>query len=305
MTTEHFPDAEPIQCDSDEAWHAARQTFIGASESASIIGCGYANQSPTAVWNAKVGGAKDDSGSPIMFRVGKRKEPIIAELLAEEEGIETREPLARAYRSKIHPFLGASLDREAIDPEFGLCPVELKNVGIHARKDWEADVPLKFGVQTQHQMLVTGAKVCYLVGLIADEELIVRRILRDNDFLAAFVVPLRQFWDSVESKTLPPIDASEATARALALAYPRDSGDVILLPPEASQWVEQLEAGKAQEKQGKALATAASNLLKAALGENSIGQLPDGRCVTWKTQSRAAYEVEASTTRVLRITKGK
>ena len=305
MSLEHFPDAEPIQCESDAAWLAARQTFIGASESASIIGCGYANQSPTGVWNAKVGGPKDDSGSPIMFRVGKRKEPIIAELLAEEEGIETREPLARAYRSRIHPFLGASLDREAIDQEFGLCPVELKNVGIHARKEWDGDVPLKYNVQTQHQMLVTGAKVCYLVGLIADEELIVRRILRDNDFLAAFVVPLRQFWDCVESKTLPAIDDSEATARALSLAYPRDSGATMVLPEDAAQWVDELARGKLQEKEGKARATAASNLLKAALGENSIGQLPDGRCVTWKTQSRAAYEVEASTTRVLRITKGK
>lgn len=305
MSDEQFPDAEPIQCESDAAWLAARQTFIGASESASIIGCGYANQSPTGVWNAKVGGTKDDSGSPIMFRVGKRKEPIIAELLAEEEGITTREPLARAYRSKIHPFLGASLDREAIDQEFGLCPVELKNVGIHARKEWDGDVPLKYNVQTQHQMLVTGAKVCYLVGLIADEELIVRRILRDNDFLAAFVVPLRQFWDCVETRTLPPIDASEATARALSLAYPRDSGATIVLPAEATEWVEKMELAKAREKEVKAEATAASNLLKAALGENSIGQLPDGRCVTWKTQNRGAYQVEASTTRVLRITKGK
>lgn len=301
---EQFPDAEPIECQDDAAWLAARQTFIGASESASIIGCGYANQSPTAVWNAKVGGAKDDSGSPIMFRVGKRKEPIIAELLAEEEGIATREPQARAYRSKIHRFLGASLDREAIDQEFGLCPVELKNVGVHARKEWDGDVPLKYNVQTQHQMLVTGAKVCYLVGLIADEELIVRRILRDNDFLAAFVVPLRQFWDCVESRTLPPIDASEATARALSLAYPKDTGATIVLPSEAMEWVEEMEAAKSKEKEAGAIVTAAQNRIKAAMADNSIGQLPDGRCVTWRSQNRKGYTVEPSTVRVLRITKG-
>lgn len=300
-----FPDAEPIACDDEAAWLAARQTFLGASETPTILGCGYAGQSPMAVWSAKVDGARGEREVPLKFRIGKRKEPLIRELFTEDTGLPCEAPSAMAYRSIRHPFLGCSLDGETVDPEHGLSPVELKNVGSHARSEWESEPPLKYNIQAQSQMLVTGAKVCYLVGLIADEELIVRRILRDNDFLAAFVVPLRQFWDCVETRTLPPIDASEATARALSLAYPRDSGATIVLPAEATEWVEKMELAKAREKEVKAEATAASNLLKAALGENSIGQLPDGRCVTWKTQNRGAYQVEASTTRVLRITKGK
>lgn len=299
-----FPDAEPIACDDEAAWLAARQTFLGASETPTILGCGYAGQSPMAVWSAKVDGARGEREVPLKFRIGKRKEPLIRELFTEDTGLPCVAPSAMAYRSIRHPFLGASLDGESVDPEYGLCPVELKNVGSHARTEWESEPPLKYNIQAQSQMLVTGAKVCYLVGLIADEELIVRRILRDNDFLAAFIVPLRQFWDCVETKTLPPIDASEATARALSLAYPKDTGATIVLPSEAMEWVEEMEVAKSKVKEADAIVTAAQNKIKAAMADNSIGQLPDGRCVSWKSQNRKGYTVEPSTVRVLRITKG-
>jgi hypothetical protein len=59
---------------------------------------------------------------------------------------------------------------------------------------------------------------------------------------------------------------------------------------------------KAKEdiKEAEARKLAAENLIKAAIGEASFGDLPDGARYSWKQQSRKECVVAASTFRVLR-----
>jgi predicted phage-related endonuclease len=111
---------------------------------------------------------------------------------------------------------------------------------------------------------------------------------------------LEEFWGYVQRKELPPVDASIATGQLLAKLWPQDNDTSILLPPESVEWDRELTEAKAQIKAADAVKVAAENKLKAALGENAIGDLPGGGSYSWKTQERAGYTVEPTTLRVLR-----
>lgn len=299
-----FPTAVPIACETEAEWLAARRSFVGASESATILGVGYRESSPAGIWESKAFGAIGPPPAPeLKLRIGKAKEPLLRELFEEATGKHCEPPAAMAYRHKEFPFIGCSLDGEAI-VDGARATVELKNVGAHNRKEWEGPAaPLKYSVQVQHQLLVTGAEIGYLFALVADEETYVFPVYPDKEFHAALRERLEAFWRSVETKTMPPLDESEATGRMLARLYPQDTGEMIDLPPEAAAWVAAKEIASADRKRAEAEITAADNLLKAALGSATYGLLPDGRRVSWKSQSVKSYVVEAREQRVLRISK--
>lgn len=305
MNTTTFPTALPIACANDAEWLAARRSFVGASESPTILGVGYRESSQAGIWESKAFGAIGPPPAPeLKLRIGKAKEPLLRELFEEATGKHCEPPAAMAYRHKEFPFIGCSLDGEAI-VDGARATVELKNVGDHNRKEWEGPAaPLKSSVQVQHQLLVTGAEIGYLFALVADEETYVFPVYPDKEFHAALRERLEAFWRSVETKTMPPLDESEATGRMLARLYPQDSGALVSLPAESIAWADEREAAKLAAKEAEARITAVENQIKAAMGEASYGLIPDGRRFSWKSQDVKEFTVKARTQRVLRISKG-
>ena len=306
MNTTTFPTALPIACASDAEWLEARRSFVGASESPTILGVGYRESSAAGIWESKVFGSGGPPPAPeLKLRIGKAKEPLMRQLFTEATGRACEPPAAMAYRHKAFPFVGCSLDGEAIDSEHGRCPVELKNVGAHNRKLWEGPAPpLQYAAQVQHQLFVTGAAVGYLFGLVADEETYCFPVYADSEFHAVLREQLAKFWASVESKTMPPLDESEATGRMLARLYPQDTGELISLPPESIAWADEREAAKLAAKEAEARVTAVENQIKNAMGAAAYGLVPDGRRFSWLTSEVKGYTVKARTQRTLRISKG-
>ncbi len=292
---------------SREEWLAARRTMVGASDTAGIFGVGYASQSPLTIWASKRGIEEPEIPTAQLRRmnIGSKMEPIIAELFSEETGLETFDPGDfTIFRHGEIDWLGATLDRVSEDKGH-MVPVELKRVSGILRKDWDADdePPLKFQVQCQHQMAVVGADWAYLVGLIGDDDLAVRKIERNQKFIDAMEARLAEFWQHVQSGTMPAVDESEATKAMLAHIWPWDSGLTVSLPHDASEWDRELIELKEQQKTLESRRTFLENQIKSALGEAAIGLLPSGGSYSWKTQQRKGYVVEASECRVLRRSK--
>ena len=290
--------------DNRADWLAARRTMIGASETAGIFGVGYANQSPITIWNSKVGGPEQEIEPAALKRMnlGTRMEPVIAEMFAEETKLPGRDPGLVIVRHPEIDWLGASLDREAWVEEGGWVPAEIKNVNGRFRQDWNAneEPPMKYMVQLQHQLAVTGAPFGFLVGLIGGDELVWRMIERNARFIEKMIARLRDFWGYVQRREMPPVDGSEATKAMLGLIYPKDSGDEVSLPPEATEWDRELIEVKESIKSLEGQKTELENKLRAAIGNASAGILPFGGAYTWRWQQRAEHVVKASEFRVLR-----
>lgn len=301
----------------DEAqWLEGRRSVIGASDTAGILGEGYADQSPLTVYESKVNPQHRDEREEECLLVGKDLEPGLLRIVRRKTGL----PAWSAgdftiYRHSEFPWLGATLDGVIEDPEFGLAPLELKNVSNFAfaadRESWEGgeEPPLKFAIQAQHQMAVTGAKAGYVMGLVGGNRPIIIRLPRNDRFIGAMLDKLREFWGYIERRELPPIDASIATGKILAKLFPEDSGETVILPDEADDWIAAWEQAKADGKDADARETAAANQIKAAIGAATFGESRSGKRVSWKQQSRVVkcpkcHDVTSSSSfRVLRFCK--
>lgn len=276
LTAAEFP-VTIIECKSHGEWLAARRLRLQASDTAAILGVGYRNQSPATVWESKVSDSGEKQGNQAKYlRIGKMMESSLRLIFSEETGLPTF-PVGEftIYCHPFIPWLGCTLDLKTIHDEYGLCPVELKNVSYFNREDWDdGKTPLKFAIQLQHQLAVTGASHGFLFGLIGGNEPIVRLIERDEAFIDVMLEALGTFWRCVERKELPPIDGTEATAGVLKRLYGKDDGNTTMLPRDAAEWAIQRETAAAVIKSMKVMQTTAENHLKAELGSFTFGDLP-------------------------------
>jgi predicted phage-related endonuclease len=195
----------------------------------------------------------------------------------------------------------ATLDREVqADDKDGPGCMDAKNVGAYRLDEWKDGVPLYYQVQLQHQMEVTGWKWGSLAALIGGNTFRWMDVERNEDFIEVLRRKTLEFWKLVESRTPPEVDGSASTAEVLRKLFPRDSGETIALPGEATQWdVEYAEACEQISAAAKRKDAAKAKLV-AALGNATFGVLQSGGRWSYKAQTRAKHTVEESTSRVLR-----
>lgn len=295
-----------LMLDNRQDWLESRRRFIGSSDVAAIFGEGYADQSPISVWDSKVNGTRGDRDDERLW-IGFELQPSLCRIFSRFTGVSCASPgdYAIHYRDDIS-WMGASLDAVADHPDFGPIPLELKNISWLQSKEWrEGGAPLKFLVQVNYQMAVTGSSHAYLFGLVGGNEPYSLLIERNDRFIETMIARLAEFWDYVERREMPtvdrfPVDNYAATNTFLSKLWPDDNGASVPMPPEADEWIQQREDAKAAIKDAEKLVDEAEAKIKAALGEATVGLFPCGSCVTWKTQHRKEYVVKASSSRVLR-----
>jgi putative phage-type endonuclease len=280
-----------------EEWARGRTQLVGASEAFDLVS---PQGSPFALYARKRGLTEPEDLSGIeAVRWGNRLEGPIREAFREESGRRVwtfgGTDGSLLLRSTAHPHLGASPDgaqRSEHRPDWGL--VEIKAVGSHASADWEEEPPLRYQVQLQAQMLVTGARWGSLVALIGGQRLVRFDLDARPDFHAFLAERITAFWKAVADGSPPAPDASPAARRALAAIYPRDDGLSAFLPPEANAWSERREALRAEVKSREEEIDALTAQLTAAIGPASLGLLTDGGGYSYKaTAGRVRYRCEA------------
>lgn len=290
-----------IVAQSLEDWLAIRRKVIGASESPSILGCGYADENVWTVWAKKTGRMEDKPDNEMLW-YGRKMQPLTLERFTIETGFPVRDlGEFTVQRHPTLPWLGATLDGLAETPDC-LAVVEAKNIGQYSSKEWKADEPpLKVQVQIQHQLAVTGLNLGYAAATIGGNRLAFRPIERNDRFIAVMIERLEEFWSLVLEDRPPALDYSEATAIALAAIHPKDNGETITLPPEAMQWDRNLQRVKRHISILKRFKTEYENRLKAAIGDNTFGELPDGsgELYSWATIDRCEFVTQATTYRSL------
>jgi putative phage-type endonuclease len=292
-------------CDGRDEWLGVRRNYIGASDAAGILGEGYAGQSRYSIWADKCGYPCEEMNEK-RLRIGKLMEPALRRIFEEETEVICRDPGEHTVLvSREWPWMAATLDGIAVCDDRGPLPVELKNVGHFMRDEWDKAGPLKYQIQVQHQLAVTGAPAAYLFGLIGGNEPAVILCERNESFIAALADDLYTFWQLVQNQTPPEVDGSDSTAKALKRLHPNDNGEAVLLPIESLEWDSELADVKRQLKDVEAREQLLKNRIVAAIGDATFGVLPNGQQYSYKTQTRAEYVCKSSTFRVLRKAKGK
>jgi putative phage-type endonuclease len=286
-------------------WLQKRRNGLGGSDAAAVLGLSPW-KSPLALWSEKT---------------GLVSEPNLDELEYIEWGQVLEEPIAKKYEkvtgrrlfdhgrfairtSDQHPFMHCTIDREIVVNEFigEKTPGDLsiKNAGAYKAKDWEEEPPLPYQVQLMHELAVTGLQWGSFAVLIGGQKFAWCDVPRNDKFIAHLIEKEEEFWDRVMRGDKPPADASDSTKEVLMRLYPKDTGESKALPAEFAEFHTNRKLLKDQIKAAEEQIQGMDNQIKAAIGEATIGLLPDGSGFSWKAQHRDSYVVQACDYRVLR-----
>lgn len=301
MTTNVVCDTGAVRMtfDNEADWLAERRKSIGASESPDVLGCGFADGGPSKVWARKRLG--DDHCDSELLAIGRIMEPAIRNAVRELRELDVSDPEGREiFRNPQFPWLHASPDG-FVHEEYATGVLEAKNVSGWNHAEWsDGNVPLRVQVQAQQQLLCTGLGFAYVAGLVGGNKLVCVRLERDDRFIDAMLPVLSGFWHNyVECNVIPP-DDPQVIAEVIRRLHPDDNGETVELSAAVDHLLDELEVQKEVVKQAKDLEQRLKNEIEIAIGDATYGQLPSGRVVSWKSQTRKEYVCKSSTFRVLR-----
>ena len=279
-----------IECKSRDEWLSYRMTGIGASEAPAILGLDP-YKGPLAVYAEKVGLVEPSDEETEAMEWGILLQPIVAVRYADKTNRVLRDHGRYSLcRDDVHPWMLASLDFEIVDP---VAVLEVKTTNIRHTDDWKDEPPLRFQVQVQQQLAVTGFDLGALVVLVGGQRLYSYDVPRHQGFIDSLIAVEQEFWRRVELKDPPPADGSDATKEFLRRAYPVDDGSVVPLPEEALAWDQQLAVAKEAIKEEEALVQEIQNKIKAAMGEATWGLMSNGVRFSLKTIEKHAKKATA------------
>lgn len=296
---------EPLVADpNDPAWHAARRSFIGASEAPAILGL-----SPWAtaldVWAVKMG-ITEDFGGNTATDLGHELEDWIARQWAKATGRNYWAP-GITQRHPDLPHIAASVDRFAASPDGMVWEgsasdelLECKLVGPNVAWSWAEGPPIYVVIQVQVQMAVAGAERAHVCALIVDRgfEWKSWTIERDDAAIATIIERLDAWWQRhvVGGERAGLEGDPEKVREALQRIYPAgDDSTPIRLDGAAAERIAAIRHAKALRKDLEADIERAENELRAALGDATEGYLDDNSkpAVTWRPQTRTGHNLKA------------
>jgi predicted phage-related endonuclease len=232
-------------------------------------------------------------------------EPVICDLYAKKYGGKLeRWPAYTLARDAARPFLHATPDAVVWeDGRAGPGSLSLKTWSEFDQAAWADEPPIYSQVQIQQELAVLGWQWGVIAVMFGSQRLERYYVERNDYFIQALYDACGRFWLYVTSKVEPPADESQATAAALYRLHPDDSGLAVELPDDADSLIIALDAAKDAAKAADLIKARCENQLKSWLGDETYGITPEGRVVSWKTQERKEYTVQASRCRVLRSVK--
>lgn len=203
-----------------------RAKYIGGSDIAAIMGLSPW-KSPLDVFNAKRSGEDEpDAAKQLFFKRRKRQEPVVAEILTEEYGVDlirlSTDADQNRYIDSEHGFLAAEIDFEfrmndavrmhwpALEciEDGVICNGEIKTVHPFKSHEWgeegSEDVPVQYAAQTMHGIGITGRPACLVAALFGVDNLVGFPILRDDETIAGMRAKAVTFWHDHILTGIPP-----------------------------------------------------------------------------------------------------
>ncbi len=274
------------------AWLSERLKGIGGSDASAVMGLNP-YKTPLLVWMEKTGRMipEDISDNPAVYWGNVLEDVVAAEFAKRHEGWRVRRKNA-LLRSKEHPFMQASLDREVTDDRGRHGVLECKTAGAHRKGDWEEGIPDYYLPQPIHYLAVTGYEFYAVAVLIGGQDYREYVYERDEKDVKLLIECEEALWHLIETDQMPMPTESSADSAALLDLNP-DPGDEYLSEldddiPEIARYAEACERFKQADDEKRTLA----NLLRKRIGESKGIETPRYRA-TWVRSEVARFDQKA------------
>jgi putative phage-type endonuclease len=294
-----------------DAWLERRMIGIGSSDAPAILGISP-YKSALQLYHEKRGVLPPHRAEIEQLRWGNILERPIAQRYAEETERQV-EHLADPHkytllRHRERIWQHASLDGIVFAhagamtaPGPGVGVLEVKNASSYVGERWKDEPPVEFLVQLQHQLAVTGAAWGSIAALIGGVMFVWQDIARDQAFIDKLTELELLFSERIVAGNPPEPDGTEHARAFLNWLYPKDTGEIIQLPPTMIDVANDYAHAKTEIKGWEERKRAAENQIIAAIGDAALGVLPNGDQFSYKLQSRKAFTVAENSFRVLRM----
>ena len=290
---------KPIADATDrDAWVAARRSFLGASDVATVLGLNPWD-TPIDVWATKLELIPPKQPT-LPMRLGIAFEQAAAdEWQALNPGYTLRHD-PTTYAHDDHPWLAMTPDRFADAWDDGGL-VECKNVWPRTAPNWRDDngkpiVPMWVRTQCQVQMAVSGLPWVDVVAILHDgPDVLVKRVERDQADIDFIIDYCGTWWQRhVVGKERPTelLGRPEKVKASLDRLWPDGEG-AVRLPYDAVELIAKLKRDQNQLKSLESDIKHTSNQLRNLLGDASDGYIDDNAkpAVTWRTQTRKGHDL--------------
>ena len=278
-----------------QQWLTERRSGIGGSDIAAILGLSPW-KTALDVWLDKTGQAEDSVGNAEAVRWGTLLEDVVASEYSErtERAVQR---VNRILRHPAHEFAIGNIDRAIVTPgsrvrvaddggtllgAAGL--LEVKTASAYKAVEWGLDgdddaVPVHYQAQVMWYLAITGQQWADVAALIGGQRMVIRRIHRDDETIAAMLERAHDFWHLHVLTRQPP---EPITARDVERLFPADNGGAVEATDDLLAAYNAAREAKARIAQAEADYDAAVERIKLALGERSALTLNGTPLVTWK-----------------------
>lgn len=268
----------------------ARKLGIGGSDAAAVVGLSPYT-TPFQLYLEKRGEAPPSEEYTLAMKFGALlEEPIVEHYCDVTKRQVRRQPLTT---HAVHPWMLANIDRQILNDTRGPGILEVKTTNDFIGKAIQGldDVPDHYYLQLQHYLSVYDYEWGSLAILIGGSRFVWFDVSRNQAVIDELIRQESAFWAMVQAGTPPTVDGSERTGELLKRMYPKDAGKTILLDaPPLLQAAERLRIAKATIKDAEEEVTSCQNMLKSAIGDASIAELPGWGSISWKTNKDGRNE---------------
>lgn len=277
-------------------WLAERRSGIGGSDIAAILGLSPW-KTAVDVWLDKTGQREDDTvGDAEAVRWGVLLEWVVAQEYAgrTEHNVQR---VKRILRHPSHEWAIGNIDRAIVAPGSrvrvaddggtllgadGL--LEVKTASAYKAGEWGRDgdddaVPLHYQAQCMWYLGITGQPWCDVAALIGGQRLVIRRIHRDDETIAAMLERADDFW---HRHVLGGQAPEPATARDVETLFRSDNGEALEADDELLAAYNRARSAKARIAEAEAEYDAAVERIKLALADRSALTISGQTLATWK-----------------------
>ena len=262
-------------------WVEKRKGKISASNVAAILGLKPFGKTPIDAWQQIMGYAPPAPDKPA-FRMGRKVESVIAELYAEEAGVE----LVTLKDPMIHPLLPwlcGTPDRLILGQPKGL---EIKNVGQHMARGWGEpgtdEIPDYYLTQVAIYMAITGYDAFDVVASLAGAYPVVYPVCRDEELENKILKALDEWYVlHIAGNTPPEPDGTSNYTEYLKHRWPRNEKPLRTADPMIELAMANLDEARRDCNEAEERKALYENTIKAYIGDADGVQ---GGCgsITWK-----------------------
>lgn len=273
---------------STEEWLAQRQSYLGASETAAVLGLDH-YRTPLDVYREKKG-LKEPEPAGARAEAGLRAEQMIADWIGDMFNLK----IQRDNKIRIHPtlpFWRCNLDRVIVGQPNGTAVLEIKTTSLENLRRWNIQSEelnptfVHHWIQVQCQLAITGYKWAAIGVMPADTyqgfgqpELI--PIQPDREFIHMMTAKVRAFWQDHIEKDIPP---EPATEEDLKILYPRSESKTLAVDETTLQLIMRVARLRAAKKKISDNLDAKELSLKMLLQDYEAAAYSDEVVCTYKS----------------------